>query len=89
MLRERKLDALLVTALPNLRYLSGFTGSNGMLLVFRGGAAFCSPTRATPFRRPSEADCRVKVCRRPMLPDVMAAASRGTRVRSSALSDRA
>jgi Xaa-Pro aminopeptidase len=32
-LRERELDALLVTDLVNLRYLTGFTGSNGMAVV--------------------------------------------------------
>src|SRR3954468_16421294 len=32
-LGERKLDALLVSFSPNLRYLSGFTGSNGALLM--------------------------------------------------------
>jgi Xaa-Pro aminopeptidase len=30
---ELKIDALLVSAFPNIRYLSGFTGSNGLLLV--------------------------------------------------------
>lgn len=30
--------ALLVTSMPNVRYLSGFTGSAGALLVFAGGA---------------------------------------------------
>jgi len=30
---ELKIDALLVSALPNIRYLSGFTGDNGLLLV--------------------------------------------------------
>ena len=30
---EFKVDAFLVTALPNVRYLSGFTGSNGAILL--------------------------------------------------------
>jgi Xaa-Pro aminopeptidase len=35
---ERELDALLVTDLTNVRYLTGFTGSNGLALVQAGGA---------------------------------------------------
>lgn len=31
--KEHKLDALLVSALPNVRYLTGFTGSNGLALL--------------------------------------------------------
>src|SRR5579864_4107536 len=30
---ELKIDALLVSWLPNVRYLSGFTGSNGLVLL--------------------------------------------------------
>lgn len=32
-LRSQKLDALIITHLENIRYLTGFTGSGGMLLV--------------------------------------------------------
>lgn len=33
LLAERGLDALIVTGLPNIRYLTGFTGSNALALV--------------------------------------------------------
>ncbi len=36
--RDQKFDALLVTKPENVRYLTGFTGSNGWLLVFPDGA---------------------------------------------------
>src|SRR5579871_2831619 len=43
-LAERKIDALLVAFSPNLRYLTGFTGSNGNLLLL--------PDRAIVFTDP-------------------------------------
>ncbi len=39
-LERRKIDALLVTHLPNVRYLCGFTGSAGILLAGRRSAFF-------------------------------------------------
>ena len=44
---ELDLDALLVTRLPNVRYLTGFTGSNGQLLLARHGAVFFTDGRYT------------------------------------------
>ena len=44
------LDALLVTDLVNIRYLTGFTGSNAALLVHAdgdAGAVFCTDGRYT------------------------------------------
>ena len=38
-------DALLVTHLPNVAYLTGFTGSNGQILVWDSGAVFLSDGR--------------------------------------------
>jgi Xaa-Pro aminopeptidase len=47
-LRGLELDAMLVTEARNLRYLTGFTGSNGALLVHADGeaaSAFCTDGR--------------------------------------------
>ena len=42
---EAGCDALLVSALPNIRYLTGFTGSAGLLLVEPDGLLFVSDGR--------------------------------------------
>lgn len=44
-LAELELDALVVTRLPNVRYLTGFTGSNGQLVLGREGAVFLTDGR--------------------------------------------
>jgi Xaa-Pro aminopeptidase len=44
-LAELELDALLVTRLANVRYLTGFTGSNGQLVVGAGTAVFFTDGR--------------------------------------------
>jgi len=46
-MRKVRLDALLVTHLPNVRYLCGFTGSAGALLIDEGGSTFFTDGRYT------------------------------------------
>ncbi|HWB86374.1 MAG TPA: Xaa-Pro peptidase family protein [Bryobacteraceae bacterium] len=74
-LAGRKLDALVVSFGPNLRYLSGFTGSNGALLV--------TPSKTTLFtdpryqiQAPQEVTCQIKISTGPLLPDLAAAISK-------------
>ena len=49
-LKEKKLDGLLVSSVPNVRYLSGFTGDSSAALVARDG-----PFLLTDFRFEEEA----------------------------------
>lgn len=61
-LKREKLDGLLVSGAANVRYLSGFTGSNGMMLVTRHAATFY-----TDFRYQEQIQTEVKGCRRRVL----------------------
>jgi Xaa-Pro aminopeptidase len=64
-LRERELDALLVAEPINVRYLTGFTGSNGLALVSagdsatRGAEAASSGTFFTDFRYRTQSAAQV------------------------------
>jgi Xaa-Pro aminopeptidase len=66
---DRVLDALLVTSLTNVRYLTGFTGSAGMLFVLPEEAVLLSDgryaTQATEQLAASGVDARVEVARGP------------------------
>jgi Xaa-Pro aminopeptidase len=46
-LDDLQVDALYVTRLPNVRYLTGFTGSNGQALVSSGASVFFTDGRYT------------------------------------------
>ncbi len=86
-LRERILEAgcnaLLVTKLVHVRYLTGFTGSAGMLLVLRDGLLFVTDGRyrhqATEQLAASGVDARLEIgLSSEAQRDIVAAAARGT-----------
>jgi Xaa-Pro aminopeptidase len=71
-LRGMELDALLVTDLVNVRYLTGFTGSNSALLIHAEGderSVFCTDGRyrtqsqrqVADLRRVIERDCQLRL----------------------------
>lgn len=65
-MRERKLDGFVVTSLVNVRYLSGFTGSNGVLLL-GGGAPLLFTDPRYEIQSARQSDCRVRVARGPLV----------------------
>src|SRR6185312_6946810 len=67
--RQHRIDSLLVTALPNVRYLSGFTGSNGALLLSESRAILFTDPRYQA-QAPLESDCDVKIASGPLLVEV-------------------
>src|ERR1700730_18029028 len=71
-----KADAILVSFLPNVRYLTGYTGSNGMLLLIASGAATFFTDPRYRIQAGAEVDCPIKVSTGPLLPDVLALTAR-------------
>jgi Xaa-Pro aminopeptidase len=60
---ELKIDALLVSAPPNIRYLSGFTGDNGLLLLTPESQTLFTDPRFT-IQASEECTCAVKIAPR-------------------------
>src|SRR5947209_235920 len=69
-------DALLVSFLPNVRYLTGFTGSHGLLLLQASGQATFLTDPRYRLQAAAEVNCAVKVSTGPILAQVTALASR-------------
>jgi Xaa-Pro aminopeptidase len=67
-LEEQGLDALLVTHLPNVFYLTGFSGSSGALLVFRHTAVFLTDGRYTEQASREVENARVKGAQKGLMP---------------------
>jgi Xaa-Pro aminopeptidase len=74
-LAERKLDAFLVSFGPNLRYLSGFTGSNALLLVMPGRSILFTDPRYQ-IQAAQEVSCSVTVAKGPLEAAFVAAITR-------------
>jgi Xaa-Pro aminopeptidase len=56
-----QIDALLITRLPNVRYLTGFTGSNGQLLLTTSEAVFFTDSRYEEQARHQVSDVRREI----------------------------
>src|SRR5580692_6630494 len=63
LLEEFRLGALLVTNLHNVRYLTGFTGSNGALLVFKGRPAVLFTDPRYTVQSQQQVNCRVRIAK--------------------------
>ncbi len=69
LLRQARANAFLVTAPPNVRYLSGFTGSNAALLLTADRALlFTDPRYQT--QAPQESDCEIKIAKGSLLKEL-------------------
>ena len=62
-LREQKADAVLISGLPNVRYLTGFTGSNALILLAAKEAVLLTDPRYT-IQAQQESDCPVRIVTR-------------------------
>jgi len=74
-LPRMRAEAFLTTAPPNVRYLSGFTGSNGAVLVSGERALLFTDPR---YRTQSalESDCEVKIGKGPLVKEIAAQVKR-------------
>jgi Xaa-Pro aminopeptidase len=69
---QKRLDCLIVSGSENVRYLSGYTGSNGLMLLFAGGLAnFYTDPRYT-VQAGRQVNCKVKIAKRHLIPALMA-----------------
>ncbi len=66
-LATTRFDALLVSHLPNIRYLCGFTGSAGLLLVAEAGSVFFTDVRYDTQGREEVTGAKVVIARKALL----------------------
>ena len=83
-----RLDVLLVTHLPNIRYLCGFSGSAGALLIDEGGSTFFTDGRYTQQAEAEVQGARVIIAKKGVLASAAGWASRKRSASRSAKSQR-
>ena len=69
-LATTRFDALLISHLPNIRYLCGFTGSAGLLLVEESGSVFFTDVRYDTQAHDEVKSAKVVIARKAVLPAV-------------------
>jgi len=79
-LQQVKLDALLITNLHNVRYLTGFTGSNGSVLLFKDSPAVLFTDPRYTVQSQQQVNCRVRIAKGPLTKSIVQEISR-TRIR--------
>src|SRR5271165_3053575 len=66
---DEELDGFVITHTANLRYLCGYTGSNGLLLFLAGRRLFFTDGRYTEQAREEVKGARVVIARGPLMPE--------------------
>ena len=61
-LEDEKLDAFLVTNLPHVRYLSGYTGSNGIMIITPNSSSFLTDFRYQEQSKKQVKGSKILVC---------------------------
>jgi len=69
-LATTQFDALLISHLPNIRYLCGFTGSAGLLLVEQAGSVFFTDVRYDVQAHEEIKGAKVVISRKAVLPSL-------------------
>jgi Xaa-Pro aminopeptidase len=71
LLEEPKLDALLVTNLHNVRYLTGFTGSNASVLLFKDRPAVLFTDPRYTVQSQQQVNCVVRIAKGPLTKSIL------------------
>ena len=72
-LQDEKLDAFLITYLPHVRYLSGYTGTNGLMIVTPNSSSFLTDFRYQEQSKKQVKGSKITVVQRDLysgLPDI-------------------